>query len=96
MTGTITAEASKNGTANISYPVGFNVNNCVPVSFGVKIIEDKGFNYFGTYNDSADLLNNSYDRKLNLNSSNIVAVVKNPTTSSKNIKYTIVLMKTGD
>ena len=93
LTGTITAEASKSGTANINYPAGFNADNCVPICFGVKIIENRGFNYFGTYEDSADLLNNSYERKLNLNSTNIVAVVKNPTTSSNSIKYKIVLMK---
>ena len=93
LTGTITAEAEKNGTANINYPEGFNTNNCVPISFGIKIVENRGFNYFGTYKDSADLLNNSYDRKLNLNSTNIVVMVKNPTTSSNRIEYKIVLMK---
>lgn len=96
LTGTIIAEASKSGTANIDYPEGFDVDNCVAISFGVKTVENKGFNYFGTYKDSADLLNNSYDRKLNLNSSNIVVIVKNPNTSSKSIKYMIVLMKIGD
>lgn len=94
LTGTITAAASKSGTANINYPAGFNADNCVAISFGIKVVENKGFNYFGTYENSADLLITSYERKLNLNSTNIVATVKNPTTSSNSIKYKIVLMKT--
>lgn len=85
---------SSNKVATIGYPEGYNINNCVPVACGLKVIDNKGYNYEGTYTDSSDILNNSYKRRLNLTSNNITLTLFNPNSDQAvNVSYIIVLMK---
>lgn len=93
VTGSVSIEASSNTTVEKDYPTGFTVDNCVPISFGIKIVENKGYNYEGIYEDSGDALNNSYKRRLNLVSDKIKIYVSNAIDSTKTVYYKIVLMK---
>ena len=95
ISGNLKIAASDSNVANISYPEGFNAENCVPISCGLQVIANKGYNYVGYNKDSGSALSNAYDRRLNLTSSNIVLIVDNPTTSEKTVSYKIVLMKTN-
>ena len=94
ISGNLKVAANDSNVANISYPEGFNAENCVPISCGLQAIANKGYNYVGYNKDSSSALTNAYDRKLNLTSSNIVLMIYNPTTSEKTVSYKIVLMKT--
>lgn len=97
VSGTITSiGASSSKTANINYPAGYDYDNCVPVALGLNGVDNKGYNYFGTYKDSGDVLTSAYKRRLNLTSSNMILTVYNPNSSQLNVKYKIVLMKIGD
>lgn len=94
ITGSITIAASSSSTELISYPTGFTADNSVPISCGLKQIDNRGFNYVGTYSDSSDGLNNAFRRRLNLTSSEIKLFIENPdTASSITVQYQIVLMK---
>lgn len=92
--GQMIVEANSSLTKNINYPTNYNINNCVPISCGIKILDTKGYNYVGNKVDSGSILNNAYDRRLNLTEFDIKLFVVNPSTdSSKTITYKIVLMK---
>lgn len=91
--GSITISASSSNSKEISYPSGYNSTNCVPIACGIKNLENKGFNYVGFNKDSAYSINNAWDRRLNLTSSNIVLVIDNPNTSEKTVSYKIILMR---
>ena len=93
ITGNVTIAANDTGLVNINYPEGFNADNCVPITCGLQIIANKGYNYVGYNKDSGSILTNAYDRRLNLTSSNILFMIDNPNTSAKTISYKIVLMK---
>ena len=92
--GTMTVAKNSTGDKTINYPKGYSIDNSVLISCGIKATEAKGYNYEGHFDDSADVLNSSYKRRVNLNSSNIVLAVINPMTDqSINVTYKIVLMK---
>lgn len=94
LTGSFEVAISSSGTKEFDYPSGYTVDNCVAVSFGIKVIENKGYNYEGIYTDSGDALNNSYRRRLNLNSNKIKMVVYNPNSDkAMTVNYKLVLMK---
>lgn len=93
ITGSMSISANGSLTKDINYPSGFNVDNCVPISCGLKVLENKGYNFIGDYLNSSSLLINAYDRSLNLISTAIQLYVINPTDSSKTVTYKIVLMK---
>lgn len=93
LTGSLTISASTSGSKNINYPSSYTSSNCVPISCGIYNVENKGYNFVGFNKDSASSLNNAWDRRLNLTSSNIVLVVDNPNSSEKTVNYKIVLMK---
>lgn len=93
LTGNVNVNASANATVTINYPSGFNKNNCVPISLGLKITDNKGYNYVGYHKDSGSLLVNAYDRKLNLLDSNIQLIIDNDLTSAKTVYWQLVLMK---
>lgn len=93
ITGSMNIAANSGVTKNISYPTGYTKDNSVPISLGIKIIENKGYNYEGTFTDSGSLLSNAYERRLNLGGT-IDLYVKNPNTDdAKTVYYKIVLMK---
>lgn len=94
ITGSMSINADTTETKLIEYPEGLTSENCVPISCGVKIIENKGFNYVGYNVNSGSMLNNAYNRWLNLKSDKIQLMVTNPDTSNvKTVNYKIVLMK---
>ena len=94
--GSSVVEASATGTINIDYPTGFTADNCVPISLGIKVLDAKGFNYVGHKVDAGSLLNNAYDRNLNLKTDSIQLMVANANTSEKTVNYKIVLLKVVD
>jgi hypothetical protein len=91
--GSTTIEASANGKITKDYPTGFNSENCVAIACGIRVVEKKGYEYAGNFATSADLLDNAYKRRVNLNSSNIVLSIENALTESKTFYYKLVLMK---
>lgn len=94
LTGSFEVAISSSGTKEFDYPSGYTVDNCVAVSFGIKVIENKGYNYEGIYTDSGDALDNSYRRRLNLNSNKVKMVVYNPNSEqAMTVNYKLVLMK---
>lgn len=93
LTGSTQVTGSSKGTVEIDYPSGFTVDNCVAISFGIKVIENRGYNYEGIYTNSEDSIDNCYRRRLNLNSSKVKMVVYNPNTDAMTVYYKVVLMK---
>lgn len=93
ITGTITINGTSSGNEEIDYPEGFNGNNCVPVSLGIKLIEKNGFNYYGNYVNSSSSNMNAYTRYVNLLTDKIRLNVTNPNDTAKTFTYKIVLMK---
>lgn len=91
--GVINAEASATGETLLSYPSGFNKDNCVVISFGVMVMQAKGYNFCGHFKDSTSLFNNAYYRTINLEEAGIRARVENPNTDKTAFRYKIVLMK---
>lgn len=95
LTGSLTVGGSTSGTKTISYPSGFNQNNCVPIACGISYVSAKGYNYVGYYVNSGSGLNNAFTRYLNLLTNNLELTVINNNTSSSTFNYKIVLMKTS-
>ena len=93
ITGTITVQANINGSLDINYPDGFTDNNCVVVALGLKYHDNFGYNYFGIYHNSADILYGSFDGGINLLPNIIRLRVKNPLTDDVSLAYKIVLLK---
>lgn len=93
ITGSITVSGSSSENKDIDYPNGFNEENCVPVAFGIKLIEKNGFNYYGNHVNSTSGLMNAYTRYMNLLSDKIRINVTNSNDSEKTFTYKIVLMK---
>lgn len=91
--GNLTIESQLAQSFNMDYPTGFDMSNCVAIACALATTNGKGYNYIGDYQDSSDGLNNSFKRRLNLNSTNIVLKVTNPNTTSLTVQYKIVLMK---
>lgn len=94
LTGSTEVAKSSTGTVTLNYPAGFTADNCVAISCGIKVVNNKGYNYEGIYTDADDLLANSYRRRLNLTNGNVVFVIYNPNTDqAMTVNYKIVLMK---
>lgn len=94
LTGQVSMAADSTSSFTINYPIGFTADNCVPIACGLKVLDAKGFNYVAHNADSVSILNNGYNRLLNLQEANIQLRVTNPdTTSAKTVNYKIVLMK---
>lgn len=96
VTGTLSIDGSTSDIATLNYPTGFNKNNSVVISLGIARPNDntgKGFNYYGIFSDSGDLLANAFRRRINLTDEGIKLFVENPGDSTLNIEYKIVLMK---
>lgn len=89
----VTIPANQVANFTFSYPIGFDSTNCIPISFGIKQIENKGYNYFGRYRDSSSLLNNEYERSVNLLENNIQMRIYNDTESPKTVYFRLVLLK---
>ena len=95
ITGNFTMTAQNDYTKDISYPEGYNKNNCVVIAFGISIQNDtnaKGYNYFGFFENSSDLLNNGLKRSVNLRNSDIHIIV-NKTGGTGTYSYKIALLK---
>ena len=95
LTGNFALNSGTDYSTDISYPNGFNKNNCAVMAFGLVMQNDsngRGYNFGGTYKDSSDLLNNALNRDVNLRDSQIHIRVKSLGTSG-NYTYKIVLMK---
>lgn len=93
LTGSTVVNASSSKTVTINYPSGYTESNCIPIAFALKSTA-KGYNYFGAYKYSSDLMFNAFTRRLNLESSNISVYIENPTSDQDlTINYKIVLMK---
>lgn len=88
----VTIPAHQVVTATASYPEGLTADNCIPLAVGVKYVDNKGYNYFGQYRDSASLANNAYSRYINLAPSNLQVTLYNDTDSSKTLSFRIVLL----
>lgn len=94
ITGSMNINANTTETKLIEYPDGLSSENCVPISCGISIIENRGYNYVGHNVNSGSILNNAYDRNLNLKANSIQLMVTNPDTSNtKTVYYKIILMK---
>lgn len=93
LSGTLYVEKTSGANATINYPSGFNANNCVALSCGIKY-SVKGFNYVGVYQDSMDMLLNAFKRTLTLTPDNIILRIDNPATDKGyTFNYKIVLLK---
>lgn len=95
LTGDFTMTAQNDYVKDINYPEGFNKNNCIVIAFGISIQNDtnaKGYNYFGFFENSSDLLNNALKRNINLRDSGIHIVI-NKTGGTGNYSYKIALLK---
>lgn len=83
----------------IDFPVGFNKDNCVVLSFGGKNFDDaRGYGYAnGGVTESTDLVLGTEPKRIelgsNLDNSKIRIMVGNISTSPKTKYYKIVLMK---
>lgn len=84
--------ASTSENITINYPQGFNADNCVPITCGIKA-SNIGFNYIGKYDDSMDLYWNGFKRTLTLGNQSINLRLENCLTEQANFNYKIVLMK---
>lgn len=95
LTGNFTMTAQNDYSKDINYPEGFNKNNCIVIAFGICTQNDanaKGYNYFGFFENSSDLLNNGLKRSVNLRDSGIHIIV-NKTGGAGNYSYKIGLLK---
>lgn len=91
--GNITIGANTNCNTLLNYPAGFTKENCYIVAVGIQVIENKGYNWKGTFSDSASLLMNAYKKYINTEASGIRVVIENANTSQKTFNYKILLMK---
>ncbi len=91
--GNITIGANTNCNTLLNYPAGFTKENCYIVAVGIQVIENKGYNWEGTFSDSASLLMNAYKKYINTETSGIRVVIENANTSQKTFNYKILLMK---
>lgn len=91
--GNITIGANTNCNTLLNYPAGFTKENCYIVAVGIQVIENKGYNWEGTFSDSASLLINAYKKYINTETSGIRVVIENANTSQKTFNYKILLMK---
>lgn len=89
----VTIPANQIARFDFNYPTGLTQSNCVPISFGIKQVTDKGFNYYGYHRDSSSYLNNEYTRSVNLQSSSIQMRIYNDTDSAKSVTFKLVLLK---
>jgi hypothetical protein len=95
VTGTMTIAANVGDTDTPAYPTGFTADNCVPISFGVHrtSLSVTGYNYYGFYANSSDLLRSGYRRCINLDANNLSVYIENPASSEITVEYKVVLMK---
>lgn len=99
LSGNANLEANTSTEITLSYPSGFTFNNCVPISFGIEntyssAYSNKGYNYFGNYSGSMDLLIAGFKRSINMQNDNIKVRIWNPSTDSQiPVSYKIVLIK---
>lgn len=97
LTGNTSINASSNKTIEITYPSGYTKDNSILLACGLSLVNDpysKGYNYYGLYNDSSDILSYALRRRVNLASSKILLTVYNPVTDqAMNVQYKLVLMK---
>ena len=91
--GNITIGANTNCNTLLNYPAGFTKENCYIVAVGIQVNENKGYNWKGTFSDSASLLMNVYKKYINTEASGIRVVIENANTSQKTFNYKILLMK---
>ena len=91
--GNITIGANTNCNTLLNYPAGFTKENCYIVAVGIQVNENKGYNWKGTFSDSASLLMNAYKKYINTEASGIRVVIENANTSQKTFNYKILLMK---
>lgn len=94
ISGSHTNDSSQYMNINIDYPEGFSMENSFLVSFGIYVNKDKGYNYIGgkTYS-SADLLQNSYESRLNLAPTGIKIKIEDHAKGTSTFTYRVVLMK---
>ena len=93
LTGTITVGASSSETITVNYPSGFNQTNCNVVAFGLLKIQNRGYNWNGTYTDSGSLLFNAYKKYVNTTDNGITIFIDNPNTVEQTFSYKMILMK---
>lgn len=97
LTGNVTINASSSKTTEISYPSGYTKDNSILLACGLKLNNDpysKGYNFYGIFSDSSDLLDYAFRRRVNLASNKVLLFIQNPMTDSAvTINYKIVLMK---
>ena len=97
--GNIEKDQVKITNKSISYPEGFNFNNCVVISFGAvnKAAETaKGYAYGDTFSSNiftVGQIGGSVTRNVNLEPNNIKIFLGNFSPSQATYKYKIVLMK---
>lgn len=90
--GTLNVQANGANSAKLDYPNGFTRENCILISNGIKVIDNKGYNYEGLFVDSSDALNNCYRRRVNLTNT-VDLIVYNPNENAINVSYKLVLMR---
>lgn len=107
LTGNITLEANtqsnleqglqKQTLKNISFPNGFNKDNCICIAFGMKIAADKNYSYGTSSSISNQAVTGAFPRHAVLGSADdnnkISLQVWQSATSSKTVYYKLVLMK---
>ena len=110
LAGDVTINPGATETISLNYPAGLTMENCVPVSFGVKGINE-GYNYVpGDFQNTYDLYCGGCKRTLTLLPTNIQLRIESPfsaggdskweqvmgqLTSNKYFSYKVVLMKIG-
>lgn len=110
LAGNVTINPGTTETISLNYPAGLTMENCVPISCGVKGINE-GYNYVpGDFQNTYDLYYGGCKRTLALLPSNIQLRIESPfsaagdskweqvmgqLTSNKYFSYKVVLMKIG-
>ena len=105
--GTITGDGTESPSSQITFPKGFNRDNCVVLSANLQRTANDNKGYGAIY-DSASYVTGSIPLKVVMNSTDILLEIRNVLLGDENevtipeistsvsFDYTIVLMKIGD
>lgn len=107
LTGSITGDGTQSPSVEISYPDGFNRDNCVILTANLQRTANSNKGYGAVY-DSASYVTGSIPLKVVVDDSGILLEIRNillgdgdkvtipEMSTTVEYNYTIILMKTGD
>lgn len=92
--GNVYCEAESNGVAQLTYPDGFNKNNCILIAFASSSTTSE-YKYGHTSNTSYGIISGTNDSFVTLGINNIIINFTNIATTEKTYYFRIVLLKTS-